>query len=323
MGITIAADAEARLDNSREKSLQEKYLEAVGYYKAQDYERAFEILEPFASQAVDLKKAEYFLQQAAQHDRYHAYVGLYELELQKGNNQKAVDWLIEGMNHGYLLAIKELMKYFREAAKQKDAFLYYETLSKCISIETDRFEKYNANTTRDQVLTGIQEEIGEFCKNPYRESPYESKLNSLLQLDIPDHHREVISQLLEDYYHALKKLDQSVKVFRAFRIIFNILPAVTSILYYFKAPSYGLGFFGIVLVWSIPIALAGIILELKKQHMPPWYGALWALAFAAVCVFLMLFNIEKKIWLAIPVSVNISSQNLSDNSEWQARHIDI
>ena len=26
---------------------------------------------------------------------------------------------------------------------------------------------------------------------------------------------------------------------------------------------------------------------------------------------------------ALDVSVNISSQNLSDNSEWQARHIDI
>jgi hypothetical protein len=27
--------------------------------------------------------------------------------------------------------------------------------------------------------------------------------------------------------------------------------------------------------------------------------------------------------IEIEVSVNISSQNLSDNSEWQARHIDI
>ncbi|NLI61251.1 MAG: hypothetical protein GX375_07475 [Clostridiales bacterium] len=270
------------------------------------------LLHGFGGVTINLDKAEYFLQQAAMHEQHIAFVELHKLELKRGNIHKSIDWLVNGMNKGYLPVIKALIKFLGES-EQRDDFLYYEALSKYITMETDRFETYNANTTRDQVLASIQEEIAEFCKNPYNESSYESRLNSLLQLDLPGEHKEIISKALDDYHKVMKKMDQSAKKTGLYRIARRVLPAFISLLYYKKFPGYNLDFLIFILWWSLPIAVIGIIQEVKKQNDEPWYGALWALAFGAVCFIMYIFRIGNIFALAV-VQFIIMQIQLSKNT---------
>lgn len=277
---------------------------------------------------MDIGKAGFYLLEAAKNGANDAYMGLSEMEKMKGDIPKSKYWLAEGMNHGSLRCARPLVEYLKGGTESYDLLMYYPTLTKYITLETDRFEKSNAEAERSQVLENLKAVVRKAAENPGENEhniDYEGDINKILTLAIPQGHREALTKALAEYTESKNRAGQEAKnkavTSKVLKILIFVIPAFISIICYYKI-EWGSGFFLTLIYWSIPVAGVGMIWDIIKsqnkdahamEKSDTFTGALITGAFCtipmlAVLVIMGAFEIDSFIWIAIPQFIILEIQ---------------